>query len=80
MTRRDAFWLLVYENREHLIFIQVFMLVLLLLSGFALLFISPESKSFAISIINVALICILGTAAGVMYWYSKVREQRVNRS
>lgn len=80
MTKRDEFWLLVYENREHLMFIQVFMLVLLLLSGFAFLFISPGSESFTISMINVALILTLGVLAGATYWYSKFREDKPNRS
>jgi uncharacterized membrane protein YccC len=76
MPWADSFWLRVYEFRPYLRLLQLFLVFMLVLTGFTFLFGRPGSGSYTLAVINVALILVFGAVSSGIYWYSARRRDK----
>jgi hypothetical protein len=76
MSWADAFWLRVYEYRPYLRLLQLFLVFLLVLTGFTFLFGRPGTGSYTIAAINAVLILAVGGVTSIVYWYSARRRAK----
>ncbi|MFB6074995.1 MAG: hypothetical protein ABEJ89_08290 [Haloarculaceae archaeon] len=73
MAWSDDFWSLVCGFRRQMVVVLYFLVVLLVLTGFTLALGNPESASYMLALIDVALIVIVGGVIGAVYWQCQRR-------
>ncbi|WP_226010476.1 hypothetical protein [Halomicrobium salinisoli] len=75
MDWRDEFWGAVYDYRQHLWLLEMFMLFLFVLTAMSFALGHEKEESRVIAFVNLGLIGLTGGLAAVLYWYATKRKK-----
>lgn len=76
MARFEAFWDVVCDYRDFVWIGFMVCLFFLVLTLFSLFFGTPGTASYLISLLNLAMILVLGTVLGGMFWVCQKRQTK----